>query len=65
MNYREVAMLNEQRLREKCEKYETYIYNMLTIIQERELFDDKELRQYAIREIGISTREFNKIMGKE
>lgn len=66
MDLREkIAIINEQKFKSKLETYKTYLYNALTIIQERELFEDKDLREYAKKELGINTRDFNKIMGKE
>ena len=60
-----IAVINEQRLKIKLDTYKTYLYNALTVIQERELFEDKDLKEYAKNELGIGTRDFNEIMGKE
>ena len=60
-----IAIINEQKLKGKVETYKNYLYNALTVIQERELFEDKDLREYAKNELGINTRDFNEIMGKE
>jgi hypothetical protein len=61
----QIARINEQRLKVKLETYKNYIYNALAVIQERELFDDKMLREYALTELGIIKKDFNDIMGKE
>ena len=60
-----IERAKRQRLTNKLETYKIYLYNALTVIQSRELFDDKDLRYYALTELGISKRDFNDIMGKE
>jgi hypothetical protein len=49
----------------KIETYKIYLLNALSVIQERNFFDDKMLREYALTELGINEQDFDAVMGNE
>jgi hypothetical protein len=57
-----IARKNEQRSRENEQKYQTYLYNALVLLQEQMSLTDDELSSIAQEEIGMTLNDFNKIM---
>lgn len=57
-----IARKNEQRSRENEQKYQTYLYNALVLLQEQMSLTDDELSSMAQEEIGMALNDFNKIM---
>jgi hypothetical protein len=57
-----IARKNEQRSRENEQKYQTYLYNTLVLLQEQMSLTDDELSSMAQEEIGMTLNDFNKIM---
>ena len=60
-----IARRNEQKSKENEQKYKTYLYNALVILQEQMSLTDDELCSMAQEEIGITLNDFNKIMQQE
>ncbi len=60
-----IARKNEQRSKENEQKYQTYLYNALVLLQEQMSLTDDELSSMAQEEIGMTLNDFNKIMPQE
>ena len=60
MTYKDIAVRNEIRLREKCERLEVLLANAITILEEQQVFDT---HKRLLQEFGLTEKEYKHIMG--
>ena len=60
-----IARKNEQRSRENEQKYKTYLYNALVMLQEQMSLTDEEFIDVVKEELCIKLTDYEKIMQQE
>lgn len=56
MNYKDIAVKNEQRLKQKNLRWATLLYNAVVLLEEQ--YDPLQLQ----KELGITQAEYNSLM---
>lgn len=56
MNYKDIAVINEQRLKQKNLRWATLLYNAVILLEEQ--YDPLQLQE----ELGMTQAEYNSLM---
>lgn len=63
MTYKDIAVKNEQRLKQQNERLKTMLFNAITLLEDMNNADIfEEVHGYLLREIGITEKEYKEIM---
>ena len=65
MNYKDIAVKNEQRLKQKNERLKILLYNAIVILEDEnnaDVFED--VHEYLLDELGMTEEEYKEIMEK-
>lgn len=63
MTYKDIAVKNEQRLKQENERLKTMLFNAITLLEDMNNADIfEEVHGYLLREIGITEKEYKEIM---
>lgn len=65
MNYKDIAVKNEQRLKQKNERLKILLYNAIVKLEDEnnaDVFED--VHEYLLDELGMTEKEYKEIMEK-
>ena len=65
MNYKDIAVKNEQRLKQKNERLKILLYNAIVKLEDEnnaDIFED--VHEYLLDELGMTEKEYKEIMEK-
>ena len=65
MNYKDIAVINEQRLKQKNERLKILLYNAIVKLEDEnnaDVFED--VHEYLLDELGMTEEEYKEIMEK-
>lgn len=65
MNYKDIAVKNEQRLKQKNERLKILLYNAIVKLEDEnnaDVFED--VHEYLLDELGMTEEEYKEIMEK-
>ena len=65
MNYKDIAVKNEQRLKQKNERLKILLYNAIVKLEDEnnaDIFED--VHEYLLDELGMTEEEYKEIMAK-
>lgn len=65
MNYKDIAVKNEQRLKQKNERLKILLYNAIVKLEDEnnaDIFED--VHEYLLDELGMTEEEYKEIMEK-
>lgn len=65
MNYKDIAVKNEQRLKQKNLRLTTLLYNAIVKLEDEnnaDVFED--VHEYLLDELGMTEEEYKEIMEK-
>ena len=63
MNYKDVAVINERRLKQKNERLKILLYNAIVKLEDEnnaDIFED--VHEYLLDELGMTEEEYKEIM---
>ena len=63
MNYKDIAVKNEQRLKQKNERLKMLLYNAIVKLEDEnnaDIFED--VHEYLLDELGMTEKEYKEIM---
>ena len=63
MNYKDIAVKNEQRLKQKNERLKILLYNAIVKLEDEnnaDIFED--VHEYLLDELGMTEKEYKEIM---
>ncbi len=63
MNYKDIAVKNEQRLKQKNERLKILLYNAIVKLEDEnnaDIFED--VHEYLLDELGMTEEEYKEIM---
>lgn len=63
MNYKDIAVKNEQRLKQKNERLKILLYNAIVKLEDEnnaDVFED--VHEYLLDELGMTEKEYKEIM---
>lgn len=63
MNYKDIAVKNEQRLKQKNERLKILLYNAIVKLEDEnnaDVFED--VHEYLLDELGMTEEEYKEIM---
>ena len=63
MNYKDIAVKNEQRLKQKNERLKILLYNAIVKLEDEnnaDIFED--VHEYLLAELGMTEEEYKEIM---
>ena len=63
MDYKQMAVLNERKLKTENERLKTLLYNAIVFISEELCEEDEQV--WLEDMLGITKEEYNEIMGEE
>lgn len=63
MTYKDIAVINERRLKQQNERLKTLLFNALIMLEDVGHIYPSD-KAYFIRELGMTEREYNDIMGE-
>ena len=61
MNYKDIAIINERKLKANTERLKTLLYNTITALEEEQVFDT---HAHLLDYLGMTEKEYNEIMGE-
>lgn len=65
MNYKDIAVINEQRLKQKNERLKILLYNAIVKLEDENNADIYEdVHEYLLDELGMTEEEYKEIMEK-
>ena len=65
MNYKDIAVINERRLKQKNLRQTTLLYNSIVKLEDEnnaDVFED--VHEYLLDELGMTEEEYKEIMEK-
>lgn len=65
MNYKDIAVINERRLKQKNLRLTTLLYNAIVKLEDEnnaDVFED--VHEYLLDELGMTEEEYKEIMEK-
>ena len=65
MNYKDIAVKNEKRLKQKNERLKILLYNAIVKLEDEnnaDVFED--VHEYLLDELGMTEEEYKEIMEK-
>ena len=65
MNYKDIAVINERRLKQKNERLKILLYNAIVKLEDEnnaDMFED--VHEYLLDELGMTEEEYKEIMEK-
>ena len=65
MNYKDMAVINERRLKQKNERLKILLYNAIVKLEDEnnaDVFED--VHEYLLDELGMTEEEYKEIMEK-
>ena len=65
MNYKDIAVINERRLKQKNERLKRLLYNAIVKLEDEnnaDVFED--VHEYLLDELGMTEEEYKEIMEK-
>ena len=65
MNYKDIAVKNERRLKQKNERLKILLYNAIVKLEDEnnaDVFED--VHEYLLDELGMTEEEYKEIMEK-
>ena len=65
MNYKDIAVINERRLKQKNERLKILLYNAIVKLEDEnnaDVFED--VHEYLLDELGMTEEEYKDIMEK-
>jgi len=65
MNYKDIAVINERRLKQKNERLKILLYNAIVKLEDEnnaDVFED--VHEYLLDELGMTEEEYKEIMEK-
>lgn len=65
MNYKDIAVINERRLKQKNERLKILLYNAIVKLEDEnnaDIFED--VHEYLLDELGMTEEEYKEIMEK-
>ena len=65
MNYKDIAVINERRLKQKNERLKILLYNAIVKLEDEnnaDIFED--VHEYLLDELGMTEEEYEEIMEK-
>ena len=65
MNYKNIAVINERRLKQKNERLKILLYNAIVKLEDEnnaDVFED--VHEYLLDELGMTEEEYKEIMEK-
>ena len=65
MNYKDMAVINERRLKQKNERLKILLYNAIVKLEDEnnaDIFED--VHEYLLDELGMTEEEYKEIMEK-
>ena len=65
MNYKDMAVINERRLKQKNERLKILLYNAIVKLEDEnnaDIFED--VHEYLLDELGMTEKEYKEIMEK-
>lgn len=65
MNYKDMAVINERRLKQKNLRWATLLYNAIVKLEDEnnaDVFED--VHEYLLDELGMTEEEYKEIMEK-
>ena len=65
MNYKDIAVINERRLKQKNERLKILLYNSIVKLEDEnnaDVFED--VHEYLLDELGMTEEEYKEIMEK-
>ena len=63
MNYKDIAVINERRLKQKNERLKILLYNAIVKLEDEnnaDVFED--VHEYLLDELGMTEKEYKEIM---
>ena len=63
MNYKDIAVINERRLKQKNERLKILLYNAIVKLEDEnnaDIFED--VHEYLLDELGMTEEEYKEIM---
>lgn len=63
MNYKDIAVINERRLKQKNERLKILLYNAIVKLEDEnnaDVFED--VHEYLLDELGMTEEEYKEIM---
>ena len=63
MNYKDIAVKNEQRLKQENERLKTMLFNAIILLEDinnADIFED--VHEYLLNELGMTEEEYKEIM---
>lgn len=63
MNYKDIAVKNEQRLKQENERLKTMLFNAIILLEDinnADIFED--VHEYLLDELGMTEEEYEEIM---
>ena len=63
MNYKDMAVINERRLKQKNERLKILLYNAIVKLEDEnnaDIFED--VHEYLLDELGMTEKEYKEIM---
>ena len=63
MNYKDIAVINERRLKQKNERLKILLYNAIVKLEDEnnaDIFED--VHEYLLDELGMTEKEYKEIM---
>lgn len=65
MTYKDIAVINERRLKQKNERLKILLYNAIVKLEDEnnaDIFED--VHEYLLDELGMTEKEYKEIMEK-
>ena len=63
MNYKDIAVINERKLKQKNERLKILLYNAIVKLEDEnnaDIFED--VHEYLLDELGMTEKEYKEIM---
>ena len=61
MDYKQIALIKEQKQAKKIERLKILLANTLTILEEQQVYDT---HKRLLNDLGITEKEYKEIMGE-
>ena len=65
MDYKQIALINERKLKNENARLKTLLYNCIIYLESDDYAPDyKNIFDFLEKQIGITKKEYNEIMGE-